>query len=150
MVGDCYVRTGVLYATVLVRNLGPGTHSYQAEVVWGPTDNPFGTVVATVANVAVNQTGRTAATTPVGRGAPDAGSVPCAILSVKDESGQQPTLGPPLPPPPNTQTFTTPPAVPPTTIEPPSVTVPPPVIPSPPEITPPTEPSTTTPIPVPT
>ena len=120
MVGDCFVDNGTLHATVLVRNNNTtptAKHSYQATVVWGPTDTPFATKVASLANVAPGQTAQADLTTRAAPPAPTSGSVPCAITKLVDESGQTPAVGPVLPPPPNTQPSAT--TEPPTT-EPPS------------------------------
>jgi len=125
VVGDCFVDNGVLHATVLVRNNNSkAKHSYQATVIWGPTDSPFATKVASLANVQPGQTDQADLTTPAAPPAPTSGSVPCAITKLVDESGQPPAVGPALPPPPNTQPSesptTEPPTTEPTTTEPPT------------------------------
>jgi hypothetical protein len=109
IVGDCFVDNGQLHATVLARNNGAtATHSYQATVIWGPTDDPFATKVATLSNVAPHQTASADLTAPAQPPAPSSGTVPCAITKFVDESGHQPALGPALPPPPDTQPTPTP------------------------------------------
>jgi hypothetical protein len=121
VVGDCFVDSGALHATVLVRNNNTtAQHSYQATVVWGPTDNPFATKVASLANVQPGQTDQADLTTAAAPPAPTSGSVPCAITKLVDESGQTPAVGPVLPPPPDTQPSTTtePPTTEPPTTEP--------------------------------
>ena len=135
MVGDCFVDSGVLHATVLVRNNNSSKpHSYRATVIWGPTDNPFATKIASLSAVPPGQTDQADLTTPAAPPAPTSGSVPCAITKVVDESGQPPAVGPALPPPPDTQPSQTtePPTTEPPTTEPPT-----------------TEPSTTEPAPLP-
>jgi hypothetical protein len=123
VVGDCFVDNGQLHATVLVRNNNTkAKHSYQASVVWGPTDTPFATKVASLDNVQPGQTDQADLTTPAAPPAPTSGSVPCAITKLVDESGETPAVGPALPPPPDTQPSTTtePPTTEPSTTEPPT------------------------------
>jgi hypothetical protein len=100
VVGNCFVDNGTLHATVLVRNNNTkAKHSYQATVVWGPTDTPFATKVAPLDNVQPGQTAQADVTTPATPPAPTSGSVPCSITKLVDESGQTPEVGPVLPPP---------------------------------------------------
>jgi hypothetical protein len=108
-VGDCFVDNGTLHATAVVRNNGStATHSYQATVVWGPTDNPFASKVVAFTDVRPGQTDHADATAPATPRAPTSGTVRCAITKLVDESGKQPAMGPALTPPPNTQPSATP------------------------------------------
>jgi hypothetical protein len=122
VVGDCFVDNGTLHATVLVRNNNTkAKHSYQATVVWGPTDNPFATKVAPLDNVQPGQTAQADVTTPAAPPAPTSGIVPCAITKLVDESGQTPEVGPGLPPPtpsPTPSPTTEPPTTAPSSTEP--------------------------------
>ena len=107
--GDCFVDSGTLHATALVRNNGSKTtHSYRATVVWGPTDNPFATKMVPFTDVRPGQTDQADVTAPAAPPAPAKGAVPCAITKLVDESGNQPAVGPALTPPPNTQPSETP------------------------------------------
>jgi hypothetical protein len=100
-----------MHATALVRdNNSKASHSYQATVVWGPTDTPFGTKLASFSDVRPGETAKSEQTAPAPPQAPPAGSVPCAITKLVDESGNQPAVGAALQPPPDTQ-----PSQPPTT-----------------------------------
>ena len=114
VVGDCFVANGTMHATVLVRNNNSkATHSYQATVVWGPADNPFGTKLASFSAVRPGETAQAELTAPAPPQATPTGSVACAITKLVNESGNQPAVGPALLPPPDTQPTSTEPGPPP-------------------------------------
>jgi len=108
VVGDCFATRAGLHATVLVRNNGStATHSYQVTVAWAS----FATQTGPITNVTPGTTGSTDLTAT---GSAPVGPVPCTITKIVDESGNPPTEGPALPPPPDTAPTSEPPTTPPT------------------------------------